>query len=175
MSFMSVYTKIGDVLPMILLFLIMAFLLKIAHFGLTRKKGNIWIEFKVTVYIIYAFLLFHMVTTTDFISYSNNFIPFKEILRYKFTDQLFFHNVIGNIAVFIPFGYLITDAIYILSKKDKFYISLIYVVITSLSIETIQLFIGRTFDIDDIILNTLGGLIGIIIYKLIHLIIRRKR
>lgn len=175
MSFNGIYSKIGDVLPMILLFLIMAILLKIAHFGLTHKKGSIWIEFKVTLYIIYAFLLFHLVTTTDFISYSNNFIPFKEIMRYKMTSPLFVRNVIGNIAVFVPLGYIITDSIYILTNKSKFYISLAYVIITSLSIEVIQLFIGRTFDIDDIILNTLGGLIGIIIYKLIHLITRRKR
>ena len=107
MSFMSVYIKIGDVLPMILLFLIMAFLLKIAHFGLTHQKGNIWIEFKVTLYIIYAFLLFHMVTTTDFISYSNNFIPFKEILRYNVTSRLFIKNVLGNMLMFLPFGFFI--------------------------------------------------------------------
>ena len=174
MSLMKYYSYIGDILPMIMLFLIMAFLLKIAHFQLTHKKGNIWIEFKLVIYIIYAFLLFHIVTTTDFISYSNNFIPFKEILRYKITSPLFYRNVIGNIAVFIPFGYLITDIIYMLTKKSNIFMSLIYIFITSLSIEIIQMFIGRSFDIDDILLNTLGGLIGILIYKLIHLFTRRK-
>ena len=175
MIIFKLYSLIGEILPMILLFLIMAFLLKIAHIQLTHKKGNIWIEFKVVVYIIYAFLLFHIVTTTDFISYSNNFIPFKEILRYKLTSHLFYRNVIGNIAVFIPFGYLITDSIYMLTKKSNIYMSLIYIIITSLSIEIIQMFIGRSFDIDDIILNTLGGLIGILIYKLLHLFTRRKK
>ena len=174
MSLMKYYSYIGDILPMIMLFLIMAFLLKIAHFQLTHKKGNIWIEFKLVIYIIYAFLLFHIVTTTDFISYSNNFIPFKEILRYKITSPLFYRNVIGNIAVFIPFGYLITDIIYMLTKKSNIFMSLIYTIITSISIEIIQMFIGRSFDIDDILLNTLGGLIGILIYKLIHLFTRRK-
>ena len=175
MTVMKLYSYVGEILPMILLFLIMAFLLKIAHFQLTHKKGKIWIEFKVVLYIMYAFLLFHIVTTTDFISYSNNFIPFKEILRYKLTSPLFYRNVIGNIVVFVPFGYLITDSIYMLTKKSKMYMSLVYIFITSTSIEIIQMFIGRSFDIDDIILNTLGGLIGILIYKLIHLITRRKK
>ena len=47
------------------------------------------------------------------------------------------------------------------------------VIVTTVSIEVIQYYIGRTFDIDDIILNTLGGIIGYIIYKAIHKILRR--
>ena len=38
--------------------------------------------------------------------------------------------------------------------------------ITSLSIEVIQFLIGRVFDVDDIILNVLGCLIGFFIYNL---------
>lgn len=40
--------------------------------------------------------------------------------------------------------------------------------IVSLSIETIQLSIGRVFDVDDVILNVLGGLIGFILYKVLN-------
>ena len=39
--------------------------------------------------------------------------------------------------------------------------------IVSLTIEIVQLNIGRTFDIDDIILNTCGGFVGYFIYSLI--------
>ena len=44
------------------------------------------------------------------------------------------------------------------------------VLLVSVSIETTQLLIGRVFDVDDIILNLIGGMIGFIIYKLIYII-----
>ena len=118
-----IYTLIGELIPMILLFLIMAILLKVVAVELGKVKGNIWIEFKILLYIIYSFVLFHLVTTTDFISYSNNFTPFKEILRYKVTDSLFIRNVIGNIVVFIPFGYIVADVIKMICKKTNFFIT----------------------------------------------------
>ena len=37
--------------------------------------------------------------------------------------------------------------------------------LTSLSIETTQSMIGRVFDIDDIILNLLGGIMGHYLYR----------
>ena len=37
--------------------------------------------------------------------------------------------------------------------------------LVSISIETTQLLIGRIFDIDDIILNIIGGMLGYLIYK----------
>ena len=46
--------------------------------------------------------------------------------------------------------------------------------IVSLSIETIQLSIGRVFDVDDVILNVLGGLIGFILYKVLNKVIPDK-
>ena len=42
--------------------------------------------------------------------------------------------------------------------------------LVSISIETTQLLIGRIFDIDDIILNIIGGMLGYLIYKLLNLI-----
>ena len=40
--------------------------------------------------------------------------------------------------------------------------------IISVTIETTQLIIGRVFDVDDILLNVLGGLAGYCIYKIVH-------
>jgi glycopeptide antibiotics resistance protein len=168
----KIYAIIYDIMPMIILFIIMAILLKVVTVELGKNKGNGWTEFKFLCYIIYSFVLFELVTTTDFTSYSNNFIPFKEIMRYEINTPLFIRNIIGNIALFIPFSYIVTDVINVICKKTNFFISTIYVLLTSLSIEVIQYFIGRSFDIDDIMLNFVGGILGYIIYKLIH--IRKK-
>ena len=68
--------------------------------------------------------------------------------------------------MFIPYGFFTS---YYLNLKKPLSAFLL-VLLVSLSIETTQLLIGRVFDIDDIILNTIGGMIGYLIYKLINLI-----
>ena len=112
------------------------------------------------------FLLFGLVTSTDFESYSNNFIPFKEITRYSINSSLFYKNVIGNVLLFVPFGYFINNIL----QNKRFYISIIITFITSLSIEFIQMNIDRSFDIDDIILNMIGGILGYLIYRFLEYI-----
>ncbi|MBD9098286.1 VanZ family protein, partial [bacterium] len=77
-------------------------------------------------------------------------------------DELFIKNVLGNVFMFIPYGFFCS---YIL-KENKYQPILILTLIASISIETTQLMIGRVFDIDDIMLNTVGGMIGYYIYIL---------
>ena len=92
-----------------------------------------------------------------------NIVPFKIILKmiFEYPLEQFIYNVIGNIVLFIPFGFFI----YIKFEKNKTK-TLLAVLIMTLGIEFIQGFIPYRFcDIDDIILNTFGGLIGIITYN----------
>lgn len=62
--------------------------------------------------------------------------------------------------MFIPYGFF--ASYYLDLKKPKSILLLLLLV--SISIETTQLIIGRVFDIDDIILNTVGGVIGFYFY-----------
>ncbi len=62
--------------------------------------------------------------------------------------------------MFIPYGFFSS---YFLKEKNGIIIFLLTTIL-SFSIEYIQLQIGRVFDIDDIILNVIGGLIGYGIY-----------
>lgn len=160
----KLYGIIGSTLPMIVLFSLVMILYRIVCVIMTKEKINVLKELKMLIYIVYCFLLFRLVTTTDFESYSNNFIPFKEIMRYKLTSVLFYRNVVGNILLFLPFGFLITDMIHDKTNKLNIFISTFVVFMTSLSIEVIQMHIGRSFDIDDIILNVIGGIIGFVIF-----------
>lgn len=95
-----------------------------------------------------------------------NFIPFKSISNN--IQSLSGHdviNLVGNIAVFIPFGMFL-----VLLSKNKG-MSFIGVLAQSLSLslclEFLQVvfFIG-SFDVDDLILNTSGGLLGYSAFKL---------
>lgn len=113
-------------------------------------------------FLLYILCLFQMVTLRDVNTVDGyNLIPFKEIFRYEIFSKEFIRNVIGNILLFLPFGFY---AKYYF-KKEKLPLITIFTILTSLTIELIQTKIGRTFDIDDIILNTLGGIIGYLIYK----------
>lgn len=165
---MKVYSILFELLPMIVLFSIVMILIKIITSLYCHEKIVLYKELKTLLYIVYCFALFQLVTTSDFESFSNNFVPFKEIMRYKTTSVLFYRNVIGNIAIFIPFGFIITDMIREKAQKCNIFITALITLLTSLTIETIQMFIGRSFDVDDIILNFLGGIIGFIIYFIAH-------
>ena len=165
----GLYSLIGDFIPMAILVTVVAIVVRLIMIIYGKKKVDIYEDFKLYLIILYCFALFQLVTTTDFVSYSNNFIPFKEILRYSsISNPLFIRNVIGNIILFVPFGFLMSDLINAKSGKINFIVISILTLITSLSIETIQMYIGRSFDIDDILLNYVGSILGYLLFKIIN-------
>lgn len=171
----SAYNLFTDVLPMMLLFTIVAVALRVVTNLYSHSKFDFYHDLKALVYTLYVFLLFIFVTTKDFQSYSNNFIPFKEIFRYSnITDPLFIWNIGGNICLFVPFGFIVADLINLKSGKHSLILSTLITLITSLSVEIIQTFIGRSFDIDDILLNLVGGIIGYYIFRLFFWIFNEK-
>lgn len=147
--------------PMLLIYIIVLVTVRIAYLVNHHERFCFYKEVMTLVFLVYILLLFQLLTTTEINKNSGiNFIPFTEITRYKFGSQLFFYNVFGNILVFVPFGYFISN--YIKAKKimPMFVVS----AIVSTSVEYIQHMIGRSFDIDDIILNVLGGILGYLLY-----------
>ena len=156
--------------PMIVLISVVLITLRLTYLITNKKKIPIYKELISLSFIIYIVLLFELVTTTDFESFSNNFIPFREIFRYSLSSKLFYRNVVGNIVIFIPFGYFTS---YFCKINKKFYLALLITLITSLTIELTQMGIGRSFDVDDILLNLIGGLIGYIIYLITEKIFKK--
>ena len=155
-----------DIWPMLLLFIIVIVTIRVIYVIINKKKFVLYKDLFLLMFILYMFLLFELVTSTDFESYSNNFIPFKEIMRYKYTSKLFYKNVLGNVLLFVPFGYFVNKVL----KNKKIIVGIFVTLVTSLSIELIQMNIGRSFDIDDIMLNLVGGILGYLIYKFLDYI-----
>ena len=113
------------------------------------------------LFMTYLLVLFRLVTSQDLSAlHSTNLIPFREILRYEVGTSEFNKQVIGNILLFIPFGFFISNY----CKIKKLDIITIVSLLSSLVIESVQHFIGRSFDVDDIILNVVGGIIGFLLY-----------
>lgn len=150
----------SDTWPTILIAVVIAVSLRLAYLIKGHKKIILYKELLMLIFIIYALCLFHVVTYQDVNFGTNNFIPFKEIFRYDLGTPKFIKNIIGNIIMFIPFGFF---ASYFLKSK-KISIPLILTIILTTTIETVQYYIGRVFDIDDIILNIVGGILGYLLF-----------
>ena len=152
--------------PIVAITLVSIFSLRITYFIKTKHKFVLYEELLGLLFIIYLMMLFQIVTYQDVISYGNNFMPFKELTRYRLGSNLFYKNVVGNILLFMPYGFF---ASYYL-KLDNKRVAFLLVFIVSLSIECVQLVIGRCFDVDDILLNLVGGILGYFIYRLLELV-----
>ena len=117
-------------------------------------------ELMALVFIIYILCLYYVVTGQD-INYSGiNLIPFKEMFRYEIGSYKFMKNIVGNILLFIPYCFFSS---YYLNNR-KMGTNIVLCLIATFCIESIQYYIGRGFDVDDIILNVLGGFIGCLLY-----------
>lgn len=150
--------------PMLVISSVVLISFRLSYLIKNKEKIIIYKELLMYSFIIYTLCLFQIVTFQDDVSWSsNNFIPFKEILRYNMGSRLFFKNVIGNMILFLPFGFFIS--LYLKEKKPK--LTLLITLVTSFSIELVQMIIGRVFDIDDIMLNLLGGYLGYLVYFLL--------
>lgn len=102
-----------------------------------------------------------------------NLLPFRTIklfLSSKFGKRQVFFNLIGNVLLFLPFGFLLPVA----SKTVIRFIHLLLAAVTlSLLFELFQLFTHTgQFDVDDIMLNTAGAIVG---YGLMKLTIEEPR
>jgi len=146
--------------PILILGSVVLISLRLTYLYNEKKKLVLYRELIYLSFFIYIILLFELVTSTDYHAYGNNFILFQEIFRHEITSQAFLRNVIGNVVLFIPLGYYVSY----FCKIKKIYLIFIISFIISLTIETIQYHIGRAFDVDDILLNVTGGLIGYVFY-----------
>ena len=103
------------------------------------------------------------------IPFKVNLIPFVNLTQYDTLKKTLL-NVIGNTCMFIPTGIILP----ILYKRLDSFIKVVAAGAgISLCIELIQLlFYTRTSDVDDLILNTLGVIIGYGIYALVRAIVK---
>ena len=151
--------------PMVIISIVIIVSLRVTYLLKNHEKIILYKELLALSFIIYILCLFQVVTFQDNVSWStNNFIPFKEMFRYEFGSRLFIKNIVGNVLLFLPYGYFAAD--YLKSKKMLLPCFLTFIV--SLTIELVQLNIGRTFDVDDVILNTIGGILGYLLYRIIE-------
>ena len=139
-------------------------------------RGAFLIYLVLVVYFLFFCDRYGRTVQYDTIKY--NLVPFQEIRRYimnweYFTIEQFVLNMAGNVGLFIPFGAML----FVWKGKPVWFLEVTGLTfLLSLGIEIIQL-ITRVgvFDVDDIILNTVGGMLGYFIYRVVRVVNRRRK
>lgn len=135
----------------------------------TRHYKNNQDKFTYVLFIIYLISLFWILLLKLGVRFSNggnrsvNLIPFSEPLILN--GRIDFGEMILNVVVFIPLG------IYagVLYGSWTFGKKLLLFFLVSFVVEGLQFILAiGAFDITDIITNTLGGIVGLIIFKAIE-------
>lgn len=98
--------------------------------------------------------------------YMYNIIPFQTIKQFlqfeRYNTDIWVINILGNIGVFMPFGILIPIVF-----GKKLFKSYMLFFVSLFTLELLQLITKRgSFDVDDLILNSVGFLIGYGIYRI---------
>ena len=134
------------------------------------------ILFVLYIIFVFFFLLISEIygRTGEMQEYHYNLVLFKEIKRFwNYRKQLGIFatatNLLGNVLIFLPFGFFMAMA----SKYRSFLSTLVYSFALSLTVEISQLFMKvGCFDVDDLLLNTIGGMLGFITFAVCNVIRR---
>lgn len=139
-----------------------------------RKKGKSAIRqisyiglFCAAFLIVFATILFVPITVPPE-RYILNLQPFCWIGS---TDGQLVVEKLPNILLFIPLGFFIPA---VFRSRRKICQTVCISFLVTFSVEFVQYFIGRSADIDDVITNLLGAVIGYVIFKLLNRLLRRQ-
>lgn len=97
-----------------------------------------------------------------------NFVPFAgipEMLAYTGSPTLALYNLAGNVVMFMPLGFLVP---LLWRPFGAFWRTLVLGGSLSVGIEAAQLFTSRSTDVNDVMLNTLGAVLGWLLWRLMR-------
>ena len=113
-----------------------------------------------TIFFFYPNITFHPA------QHHLNLHPFIWVTEcYTAGPRVMAAQLLLNIAMFLPYGLLLPVAAHKLRTPAA---TACVVLLSTVGIETFQYFIGRSADIDDVIMNFLGGLLGYGCYVLLN-------
>lgn len=137
-------------------------------------KLLVHVTFVVYLYLLYLVLFDrpygYNVPFDEYLVYSVNIIPFKTIIEYVFalfngtmSIGVAIENLSANLLVFMPMGVYLS---YYFKNNLSLKVCTIILTLMIVLVEISQLiFRIGFFDIDDVILNVLGGIIGYLLFK----------
>ena len=137
------------------------------------------ISFSIVYFLTFFYIVFLARRRRHLDGRFTNLVPFEgTIQHYRELNPSnhsevynFYTNLYGNIALFIPFSIIL---LWLLRIRNKFKVIMIAMA-ASLTIELVQyaLKIGIA-DIDDVILNTTGAVIGVLFFIILERLLKRN-
>lgn len=137
-----------------------------------KRQKILWhVLFVGYLLLLFYFLFFaeSMHRTKSRGGYRYNLTPFREIRRFLEYRRVLgakavFLNLFGNVLAFLPFGFCWP----LLHKnRPNWFATTVTALAFSFLVETVQLvFKLGSFDVDDILLNTVGGLLGYLLLQI---------
>ena len=98
-----------NIWPQLTIFVVVMVAVRIFALKNSSKKISFHEEFLNLLFIVYILLLFELLTGTENNSGTGiNLVPFSEIFRYQVGSKMFIYNTLGNILLFVPYGYFVT-------------------------------------------------------------------
>lgn len=167
----TIEAVISSIWPSLLILITILFTIRFFKFISNRKRIVLYQEVLNLIFIVYLMCFFYILTFEDVDWSTANLIPFKEMFRFEFGSKMFIRNVLGNILLFLPYGFYLS---YFMKLKRLKYVAA-FSLFVSIAVEIIQYRIGRVFDIDDIILNIAGGILGYYLYRLGEYILNKTK
>ncbi len=152
------------------------------YFYCRKIRGKLGLPFHLVKYaligcvlsLLYLTVLWYWPDITLFPEYRLlNLRPFVWVTEvYSMGVRKMLEQLAMNIVMFIPYGFLLPTAIRRLRAPR---LALSVVLLTTVFIETVQYCIGRSADIDDVIMNFLGGCLGYGLFSLCRKHFRKKK
>ncbi|MBM7645185.1 glycopeptide antibiotics resistance protein [Scopulibacillus daqui] len=137
-------------------------------FGMIQNQVK---RFCLLIFMTYLTILFYVTLFTfNHYAYGKSFnLELFDSIKLMFNSGnpwLFAKNVLGNVGLFLPFGFLVPLNY---RKLRAFKTNLFLSFSISLIIESCQfLFAKRIFDVDDILLNIIGAAAGWLLFKCLY-------
>jgi glycopeptide antibiotics resistance protein len=160
----------GDVVPLFLVIVLVVVPLSIWQFRHKKAGWKQWfkkIPLSLTIIAILLITIFPLYYSPEQPRVLNliPFVGMYNLVFYSIDMTVPIRNILLNILLFVPFGFFLSW-----NKRVKNRLTLIVTVtglLLSLLIEVLQYVfpIGRSADIDDVILNTLGTFLGVVLWK----------
>ena len=139
--------------------------------SMLEEKKNVWLKILLIMLAMYLGHLFYVLLSPTYFfrrfSFSTerlNLIPFRVLSEWLAHPFNFF----GNVLLFMPIGFFEVLLYTEYSRKKQLLRTAAVSAGISLFVEVAQLFNFRVSDVDDIILNTIGGLFGCLLCMLLQ-------
>lgn len=137
-----------------------------------RSSATVWTRVYQLLFWVYSIVLFWELFLGKYRSHGGprqyNLTPLKTIGGYiefskSLAESVLLINLAGNIVAFMPLGFLLPLAFY---RTNRWTAIVRITLFTSITAEICQfIFNVGSLDIDDVLLNTLGGVMGYLVYR----------